>query len=278
MAIPDLATLKQKILNPRERVQYFTTGPNLGGSATGPPWSWDQWRNSTIPGNNAVPANTVAAGAMGQVNAGSGTLTIVSIETRSSFSGAYLLCDRLVHSSGLSATTTGTQTTNLPTAALTRYTNGVGVRMGLSALGAIGATLTSATASYTNEAGTTGRTSLTRAVGSNSFGATTSGKFLELPLQPGDKGVRSVESVTFAATTGTAGFIHVVLFKPLMIYVLAPPEVSGDHKINLIDGGMAGGFPAIQDNAALFLLHIPGPASPNITNNYTSAHFSTAVM
>ena len=121
----------------------------------------------------------------------------------------FMLIDRLSHQGGLSGIVAGAQTTNLPTAALTRYTDGVGVCIGLESYSAMGGTATTITASYTNQSGVSGQT--TKAVASNSTGAA----FQILPLADGDTGVRSVESVTFAATTGTAGNIGVTLFKPI---------------------------------------------------------------
>lgn len=124
-----------------------------------------------------------------------------------------IVSDRLSHQGGLSGTTTGAQTTNLPTAALTRYASGAGVCIGIHIYSAIGSTATTLTASYTNQAGTAGRT--TQAIPFGGSNRNTAGLFFPLPLQDGDTGARSVESVTIAASTATAGAFGVVLYKPL---------------------------------------------------------------
>ncbi len=124
--------------------------------------------------------------------------------------GLPMITDRLVHSGSLVANITSNQTTYLPTAALPRYTDGVGVMIGLDVYIATGSTATTVTASYTNQDGTAGRVTQVVAWPAN----TTARRFI-LPLQNGDRGVRSVESVTFAGSTGAEGYVGVTLFKPL---------------------------------------------------------------
>lgn len=125
--------------------------------------------------------------------------------------GLPMITDRLVHSGGLVANITTAQTTNLPTAALPRYTDGIGVMIGLDVYTATGGTATTVTASYTNQDGTSGRT--TQVVGWPASAPV--GRRYILPLQDGDTGVRSVGSVTFAGSTSVAGDVGVTLFKPL---------------------------------------------------------------
>lgn len=125
--------------------------------------------------------------------------------------GLPMITDRLVHSGGIVADVTTAQTTNLPTAALPRYTDGIGVMIGLDVYTATGSTATTVTASYTNQDGTSGRT--TQVVVWPASAPV--GRRYILPLQDGDTGVRSVESVTFAGSTTGAGNVGVTLFKPL---------------------------------------------------------------
>jgi hypothetical protein len=161
---------------------------------------------------------------------------------------AFVLCDRLSHQGGLSGTVTTAQTTNLPTAALTRYTTGAGVMIALEIYTIIGTTATTVTASYTNQAGTAGRT--TKAV---TFGGTANrevGRVFVLPLQDGDTGARSVESVTVLANTTSAGAFGVTLFKPLATF----PNLSAINPS--WDGVISGGdkLPRVQSNACLWLI------------------------
>jgi len=125
--------------------------------------------------------------------------------------GLPMMTDRLVHSGGLVANITTAQTTNLPTAALPRYTDGFGVMLALDVYTVTGGTATTVTARYTNQDGTAGR--VTKVVAWSA--SPPAGRRFILPLQDGDTGVRSVEGVTFAGSTTVAGNVGVTLFKPL---------------------------------------------------------------
>lgn len=206
--------------------------------------------SGAAPTTAVVPTNATA-GSFGQEN-GSGTLCVASAHaqfsaaTSSGGSYAIIVADILSHQGGLSGTVTTAQTTNLPTAALTRYTDGVGVMMALTIYTQVGTTATTVTASYTNQDGTSGRVSPSVFIGSTNY--RNAGQMILLPLQVGDTGVRSVESVTVLATTGTAGNFGVTLFKPLaMICADGNTSMSKD----MISGGLLGGLPEIVDDACL---------------------------
>ena len=135
--------------------------------------------------------------------------------TNDGFNGN-LWCDRLCHQSGLDATITTAQTTNLPTAALPRYTDGKGVWIAHERCVAVGTTASDITVSYTNQDGTSGRTSPTTTFTvTGNVDDSAIGQLYILPLQEGDTGVRSVQSVTLSGSTGTAGNFGITLLKPL---------------------------------------------------------------
>lgn len=171
--------------------------------------------------NGAAPATTEAltrdsTGALTPPRAATRLLAVdIARET-----GALMLADRLVHSAGLSGTSTSRQTTGLPTAALPRHTSGDGVFAYLTAWSAIGSTATTATVEYTNEDGDAKTTTVV--IGGS--GEREAGALLPIPLAAGDRGVRSVEAVTLAATTGTAGNFGIVLAKPVAIIPAARAE------------------------------------------------------
>ena len=173
-----------------------------------------------------------------------------------------ILADRVSHQGGLSGIVTTAQTTNLPTGALTRFTSGVGVCIALEIYTAIGATATTVTVSYTNQAGTAGRTSQASVFGGSLSNAVA--RFVILPLQDGDTGVRSVESVTVLATTGTAGAFGVTLFKPL-----CPLRFSW--------GGQTAEQDALLDWAARFTEH-HNDACPMLINMGGNAGSLTPVL
>ena len=204
----------------------------------------------TVPTLPVVPTN-LTADALGQQNATGGLQTsILGGYLQGFVGGNYIVCDRLSHQAGLSAIVTGAQTTNLPTAALTRYTSGEGVMLGISIYSTVGTTGTTLTATYTNQAGVGSRVTPTVAFGATGFRETS--RLFMLPLQSGDTGVRSVESVTIAGTTGTAGNFGVTLFKPL--YVLCNDQANKViSSAGFISGQSAGGIPKIELDACLFL-------------------------
>lgn len=167
-----------------------------------------------------------------------------------------IVADRLSHQGGLSGVVTGAQTTNLPTAALTRYTSGVGVMAALEIYTAIGSSSTSVTVSYTNTTPTAGQISPAIQWGTTGFREIS--RFFPLPLAAGDIGVTSVESVTVPASTSTAGAFGVTLYKPLFAIAVSPFDSQVDA---IFSGRMAGGLPEILDDACLFLIGCPGIAA-----------------
>jgi hypothetical protein len=169
--------------------------------------------------------------------------------------GLPMITDRLVHSGGLSGTVTTEQTTNLPTAALPRYTDGIGVMLALDVYTATGGTATTVTARYTNQDGTAGR--VTQVVAWTA--SPPAGRRFILPLQDGDTGVRSVEGVTFAGSTTAAGNVGVTLFKPL-----------GWSHSNMMHGGgqwgeamaaLYGGLFQVHNDACIEFLSFGGSSS-----------------
>lgn len=163
------------------------------------------------------------------------------------------LVDVLNHSGGLSGIITTEQTTNLPTATLTRYTSGEGVMIGLIIYNQVGTTTTTTTVRYTNQAGTGNRVSTATRFGGTSFREVN--QIIIIPLQAGDTGVQSVEGVTLAATTGTGGNFGVVMFKPLTCFSLE--STTGAMPLdNVSSGGIIGAYQAFDDDACLSCIGI----------------------
>lgn len=198
-------------------------------------------------------ASDLAIGPLPTVDTGRLTLLGARVNPGGAAGVCVIVADILNHSGGLSGTSTSAQTTNLPTAALTRHTSGEGVMAGLVVYTAIGSTATTVTASYTNTTPTSGRTTTATTIGStvaNSIGA-----LIPLPLQAGDTGVTSVESVTLAATTGTAGNFGVVLFKPLAMIALN--DQQGARVVDAVSsGGFVGALAQAEPGACLSLLAV----------------------
>jgi hypothetical protein len=168
-----------------------------------------------------------------------------------SLGSALIMIDLLNISGGLNATLTTPQTTNLPTAALTRYTSGEGVMAGIIVFTQIGNSITTIQVSYTNQAGTSGRTSTPTTFGQTTFRE--NNIFIPIPLEAGDTGVKSIESVTLAATTGTAGNFGVCLYKPLAMISLE--DGTGQNPLDSVSSGcIIGSLCEIQADACLTFL------------------------
>lgn len=180
------------------------------------------WTYAGTPGVGGANPGAVAvctsatSGAAPLTNPGGGRqLWMVSLAASLTGAGSLLCYDRLLQIGGLSGTVTTAQSVQSGSGViLTRYTTGVGNQIGVEIYNtAIGTTLTTITASYTNQAGTAGRTTVAVSIGSTNFREAQ--RIIWLPLQDGDTGVRSVETVTLAATTGTAGNFGVFIAHPI---------------------------------------------------------------
>ena len=161
--------------------------------------------------------------------------------------GAVMLIDRL-SGSLTGAMVAGTDTTNLPTTALPRYTTGEGVHVALLLLNANGSPDCNVTLSYTNSAGTAGRTTGIVVV-PNSQPAQRD--FRTFGLQAGDTGVRSVQSITFSASTGVGvNGLGILLYKPLVIM----PSLNGrEYQFEPLESAR---FVEVQANACLGLIDV----------------------
>lgn len=225
----------------------------------------DMWRQAIREDTGAtsnIPTTAVAldksdGAAINHLWPNSSPLSLYALGARLSSpgtQGTLFLIDRLSHQGGLNGTITTAQTTNLPTAALTRYTDGIGVFIGLSIYNAVGTTATTVTASYTNQDNASGQTTSAQAFGGSatSSGNSASPRIVILPLANGDRGVKSVESVTLSGTTGTIGNFGVVLFK-ILAAINYPVQCES---VDFISGNFIGGIPQINDNAHLSVVGI----------------------
>jgi hypothetical protein len=201
------------------------------------------------PTTALVPTNATTGALTNSINASGGTQRILRavVSWAIMVPGMLTVVDRLSHQGGLSGVTTGAQTTNLPTAALTRYTSGLGVEMGLEIYTTIGTTATTVSVSYTNSTPTSGRTSPLVTWGGTGFDIAS--RFVHLPLQVGDVGVTAVASVTATASTLTAGNFGVTLYFPVIAIPMNDQDPAGIDVDALF--GFGTWFPQVFDNACL---------------------------
>lgn len=163
--------------------------------------------------------------------------------------GGISIFDRLWHNSGFTITTTTAQTVNSvawPARDQDGSTNGNGVMVAIEVSTATGngTAVTNTTMSYTNEAGTSGRTATIASFPANAA----VGSFVPFLLAAGDKGVRSIQSLTLG-TTYTSGTIHLVAYRP--IACLPTPLANVSNSLDAI--GL--GFPRMYDNSVPFMVY-----------------------
>ena len=189
--------------------------------------------NGVIPTKATIGAlNFNAAGA-------SEDTFLAQLSLVGSTAGTFFMYDRLWHNSALNGTLNTAQAFTQP--ALTRHTDGVGVEIWLEWYAVTGSTAVTATVSYTNSDGVSGRS------GTCSIAASpVVGQMIPVALQAGDKGVSSVQSVTLSATTGTAGNFGVTLLKKKAIASVPGPNIAQPPQ----DFATLG-LPEVQDNACL---------------------------
>lgn len=254
MAFSNYAAYKAARDAPVQRIQIARTNSTTRMSRI-----YSLWTNAGTPGpganptTSAVPVNDTAGGLLQEDTSGTARILRVMVTAATALRGMLTIADRLNHSGGCSATTTTAQTTNLPTAALTRKTSGVGVLAAVELYGTCGATASTFSCSYTNTTPTAGRTSPETTIGT-SDDYRELGRMLLMPLQSGDKGVTSVESVDLTASTGTAGDFGITMFYPL-IHVPFDNAGTFDHEAMF---GLGTFFPKVDTNACLFLMgHVP---------------------
>lgn len=257
MAVASYSDYVSEVAAPYQRLQDTKASLTTVAGRTYSLWP-------TAPDGGAAPTTAVAptnttTGAMGQQDSSS-TQYLAQVAASIQNSAYVLICDRLSHQGGLDATSVAAQTTNLPTAALTRKTNGIGVFLGLEIYTQIGTTATTVTASYTNDAGTAGRVTAATAFGGTGFRE--AGRLIILPLAAGDVGVKAVASVTLALSTGTVGNFGVTLFRPLL--ALPIPSLGSQQLLFDAIQSSAGNIPSIDNGACLFYALMAGAASTGV--------------
>jgi hypothetical protein len=221
------------------------------------------------PGAAAVPTPGMSGAALtyygGQIpfrNPGSGNSYLARLQFSSSQIGCLLLCDRLWHNSGISVTTTTAQTVGsveYPARDRDGTTNGENVLVAIEVSTATtnASAIANTTMSYTNQAGTSGKTATIP-----SFPATAAtGSFIPFLLAAGDTGVRSIQSITLG-TSYVTGVVHLVAFR-----VLARLEQTIINTGNSIDAVTAG-FPRLYDNTVPWLVWLAsGTTGPTIVGH-----------
>jgi hypothetical protein len=188
-------------------------------------------------GSGYVPTRTTA-GALPFTNPAAGNAYLACLDAWGPTAGALVLYDRLWACSGFGTVITTAQTITTPGNA-GRSTSWDGVEAFLEVYTAPGATGANWTVTYTNAAGTSGRTS----VYSHPANAESVGQMIPLVLAAGDTGVQSVQSFQASVSSGTAGDIGITLVRRI---ATIPIAVAGGFR-----DAFSLGIPRVQNDACV---------------------------
>jgi len=196
------------------------------------------WATGSPGVNGRVTDGTVAAdfGCIPIANPAVGANYITEIQMAASVNHSHVLFDVLWVNTGLVITTTTAQSITSPTLPardINGTTNGEGCMIAILCTSAVGlaAVASNATVSYTNSDGTAGRTAtLTAIVGSQAPATPVIGTLIWFNLAAGDKGVRSIQSITLG-TTWVSGTISLMITRDLATIGTTIPNVTAQKII-----------------------------------------------
>lgn len=196
------------------------------GHVAGNPGIWAL--GSALPGtpglNGRTTDGTATAdfGCVPYKNATVGSNYLSDFKCAANVLGVYQLVDFLWVNSNISGTTTTNQAITsgaMPARDLDGSVNGRGCGIALyfyTAAGTNAGAISTSTVSYTNTAGTAGRTAtLTATTGFQIPTTPALGTWVPFSLAAGDTGVKSIEGITLATSLGVVACAHLVVYRPL---------------------------------------------------------------
>jgi len=255
-----IATLDQYIAAVKQRIRIVKTASRTSVALV-PFSTFDLAGN---PGAGTLAGSSTAAGVVPNdstagypiINFSTGVGYISKMETYSSVLSRIQLFD-MVFKAGAYAFTAGTSTLSSQPAISSRcpdypgsgtvFGNGMEIWIEVSTAFVTGNNW-QVQVTYTNSAGTTGRTSIISAA--QAAAALTLGKMFQIALQSGDSGVQKIESVivTNGGTAMTAGNFNVLILRPLYSERIA--VANSGSTADLLKMGM----PIIYNDSALILV------------------------
>ena len=249
-----IATLDQYIAAVKQRIEFVKTASRTSVAATpfsvfdlaGQPGAGVLAGTSTAAG--VVPTDATAGCPTIQFSTGVGYLS--KVEFNNSVTSRLSIHDMLFKA-GAYAFTAGTTTLAAQPSYLGRCPDGAGAMCEIwieVTTAFVTGTAWQVQITYTNQAGTAGRTSIISVA--QAAAALTLGKMFQIALQAGDTGVQKIESVivTNGGTAMTAGNFNVLVLRPLWTSGRVPIANGGD-----IHDMLKTGLPIVYLDSALFL-------------------------
>lgn len=245
MAITTMDGLVSALGNSKYQQLFFPSATNVAGG-----WVWLNYAVTSAFGILAIPAASSAGGTtytQGSLagypkwSAGGASTYIGRIGASFVTAGTVHIYDTLWACSGFVGNVTTAQAVTGFTGLPTRNTTGAGCEIWVYCTTATGATASNITVQYTNSASVSGRNTVATA----HITSMPAFRMYQVPLQSGDVGVQSIQSVTLSASTATAGSFGVMIVDRLcsISSPVANIGVSADFATL--------GMPAISDASVL---------------------------
>lgn len=230
---------------------FFPSATNVAGG-----YVWMNYAVTSAFGILAIPGSYTTGGTTYNQSSGlagypkwtaNATVTpyIARLGATFATAGTIHLYDMYWACSGFSGIVTTAQTVTNFSGLPTRVGNGDGAEIWIYCTTATGSTASNITVQYTNSAGVSGRNTVATA----HITSMPAFRMYQVPLQSGDLGVKSIQSITLSASTGTAGSFGVIIMDRLG-GVSSPVT----NVVNILDFA-ALGLPAINDNSCLGFIH-----------------------
>lgn len=230
------------------------------------------WAGTAL--NAQVPSETTGFGLYHGGNVASDIKNLLNMGAVSAVATAVpsvlMLVDMCLYYPGINMNVATAQTL-VNGSTLTRYTSGAGLRASLVVQTSTGATAHNVALSYTNQVGTSGRgmpvtvactaSAITPHITHSGTAANNYGPFL--PLASLDTGIRSVQTITLSAASGS-GTAALALYKPIIEIPITTAGVYAERDLlNQLPS-----LPKIEDGACLTWLLFTGNAVAGNTNFY----------
>lgn len=218
--------------------------------------------NATLNGVVLSGSITNVNGQIPRVDPVTGNAHLARFQATATQAGVLMLVDRLWHNGGFTITLTTAQaivSPAFPARDINGSTNGEGVLLAVEVSATTGAGVPTITVNYTNSDGVAGRiaTNINATLATSAAGAV----YL-IGLQAGDKGVRSVQSLTLSATW-TSGTINLVAYR-----LIASLELPGSLIPQALDF-VSSGAPRLYNGTVPYMMFIPfTTTSTNVIGSY----------
>ena len=251
MAIDNMDKLIASLGTSKDQKLFFPNATNVAGG-------WINL-NQSVTSSFGIMAVPTAYGSGGKTynqseqtagfpkwSAGSGTQTYIGrVGATFATAGTIHIYGLLWACSGFVANVTTAQSVVNFSGMPTRNSTGEGCEIWIGCSSATGATASNVTVQYTNSKGTSGRNTVSTA----HITSMPVNRMYQVPLQSGDTGVQSIQSITFSASTATAGNVWVYILDRYAS--ISSPVANISQTADAISLGM----PALYDESCMLFVH-----------------------